>query len=476
MRTFSIQKIIWIPVVLIVLFAWLKPAQALSIKEEEELAKEFLKEVTQHSELIDDPYIVGYVRQVGNKLSRSIPDTPFTFHFYVIKEDVYNAFAITAGHIFINSGLLAAMDSEDELAGILAHEMGHVVCRHISQRVDRSKKIDLASMAGMVAGIFLGVTTGDASALQALTLGSAAAGQTAALAYSRADETQADQLGLVFLRKAGYSGLGLLNALKKIRSKQWFGTQQVPTYMMTHPAVEERIAKLDTDIAVQQAHGVTSVTAPPKASEQFHSVIIRLKALYDDPDTALQYFEDAIKTHPGDPDWAFGYALVLARLGRREEAARYCRQALAKKALDPMILGDLGRIYFLDGRYEDALRTLDGVTSWSDVNPESLFYLGRTQMELDDLKAAVASFEKLKELYPDYRPTYKFLGESYGRLSIMPEAHFNLGLYHFKTGDFATAQYHLRKAKESITDPAKQEQIEKALKAIGRLPQNAPEK
>ena len=58
-------------------------------------------------------------------------------------------------------------------------------------------------------------------------------------------------------------------------------------------------------------------------------------------------------------------------------------------------------------------------------------------MELGDLKAAAASFEKLKELYPDYRPTYQFLGESYGRLSIMPEAHFNLGMYNYKSGEFS---------------------------------------
>ena len=211
---------------LVSLSGWFQPARAISIKEEEELAREFLKVVAQHFELIDDPFIVSYVRAVGKKISRHTHDLPFTFHFYVIKEDVYNAFAIPAGHIFINSGLLAAMESEDELAGILSHEMAHAACRHISQQIDRSKKIDLASMAGMVAGIFLGAATGDATALQALTIGSAAAGQAATLAYSRTDETQADQVGLIYLQNAGYSGRGLVSALKRIRLKT----------MVRHPA------------------------------------------------------------------------------------------------------------------------------------------------------------------------------------------------------------------------------------------------
>ena len=173
---------------LVLTMVWCSPAAAISIKEEEKLAREFMKYITTRFELITDPLITQYVNDVGQKLLSTMPPQPYKYHFYVIKEEVYNAFAIPAGHIFVHSGLLAAMESEDELAGILGHEMAHVVCRHISQRIDRSKKIDLATMAGMVAGIFLGVATGDATAMQALTIGSAAAGQTASLAYSRDDE------------------------------------------------------------------------------------------------------------------------------------------------------------------------------------------------------------------------------------------------------------------------------------------------
>lgn len=448
------------------LTAWCRPAGAISIKEEEELAREFMKYVTRNFELIDDPVIVGYVRKVGERISRHFENQPFTFHFYVIKEDVYNAFAIPAGHIFINSGLLAAMDSEEELAGILSHEMAHVVCRHISQRMDRSSKINLATMAGIVAGIFLGAATGDASAMQAMTVGSAAAGQTATLAYSREDEAQADQLGLGYLHDAGYSGRGLLAVLRKIRGKQWFSTKNVPSYMLTHPAVEERIIKIDTDMAIRDREHLEPPAAP--ASPEFQKVVIRLKALYDDPDDALKHFSSGLAQNPGDPQTAYGYALVMARTGKPKEAAVYLRSALAQNALDPMILSDLGRVYFLDGQYKKALSTLTGVTSWTNGNPEALFYLGRTQMELGELKNAVVSLEELRDIYPEYRPTYKFLGECYGRLSNMPEAHYNLGLYHFKKGDPRTARYHLLKAREGMTDAAKLETINKAIKSLGR--------
>ncbi|MEJ2658446.1 MAG: M48 family metallopeptidase, partial [Desulfobacterales bacterium] len=185
----------------------------ITIKQEEDLSREFMKLIMAHYEIIKDPLIVNYVNDVGQKLVLTLPPQPFAYHFYVIKEDSYNAFATPAGHIFIYSGLLEAMDSEEELACILAHEISHVVCRHISQKIERSEKVNIATLAGVVAGVLLG-TGGAAAAANAVTLGSVAAGQAYALAYSREDERQADQIGLKILRKAGYNGIGLVTTLK----------------------------------------------------------------------------------------------------------------------------------------------------------------------------------------------------------------------------------------------------------------------
>ena len=99
------------------------------------MGREFMRVVLEHFELIEDPFIVNYVNKIGNKIILALPPQPFNYRFYIIKEDTYNAFASPAGNIFINSGLFEAMENEEELAGILAHEIAHVVCRHISQRI-----------------------------------------------------------------------------------------------------------------------------------------------------------------------------------------------------------------------------------------------------------------------------------------------------------------------------------------------------
>jgi beta-barrel assembly-enhancing protease len=446
---------------------WCGPAWAISIKEEEKLAREFMKYFTRQYEFVTDPVITQYVQGIGKKILAAIPPQPFDYHFYVIKEDVYNAFAIPAGHIFINSGLLAAMESEDELAGILGHEISHVVCRHISQRIERSKKIDLATMAGLVAGIFLGATTGDATAMQTLAIGSMAAGQTASLAYSRDDESQADQLGLVYTTNAGYDPNGLLTALKRIRSKQWFGAQQIPTYMQTHPATEERIVWID---AWTSTHPDALKKRKHIPEAAFKRVNTRLKALYGDPNNALQEFQAALAQNPSDENMIYCYGLALAEAGKRKEAVKQLKRVQVRNALDPYILTDLGRIYFLAGRYEEALGALEGAVSLTSDNPEGLFYQGRSQMELGQLKKAAESFKAAIRVDRHYLPAYYFLGETDGRLDNMPDAHYYLGIYYYRKGQNPTARYHLTRARRLLRDPAKLEAVDQALKAIGPRP------
>ena len=134
-----IRKFIYIWIAALFLLSQLNPRAAfgLTVSEEEELSRDILKYIYQQYEIIDDPTVVEYVNKVGNRIVQGLKDPLFNYRFHVLKVDAYNAFAIPAGYIFINSGLLAAMDNEDELAGILAHEIAHVNARHISQKIER---------------------------------------------------------------------------------------------------------------------------------------------------------------------------------------------------------------------------------------------------------------------------------------------------------------------------------------------------
>lgn len=431
----------------------------ITIQEERELATEFMAVVEAHYPLIKDPVIVDYVNRLGKRILKAVPPQPFEYHFYVLREDVYNAFATPAGHVFFNSGLFAALDSEEELAGIMAHEIAHVVCRHISQRIESQKKIGMATLAGMVAGVLLGAG-GAAEAASAVTVGSMAAGQSAALAYSRKDERQADQLGLDFLTQAGYSGEGLLTSLEKIRSKQWYGSAQIPTYMTTHPGSEERLSYIDNWL--HQNREKTS--APQGEIGGFSLAHTRIVALYADKESALKRFQSELASSPDDWMANYGYALALTRADKWDQAAEHLKKAIEGNAMATHMLQDLGQIYFHGGHYEKALQALS--TGSSAKNPKGRLYLGRTLMELGRLAEARDTFEDLVHFHPDQTQAYYYLGESSGRLGDMFGAHYNLGCYYQQKEDMKNADFHLKRALKLAADDSQKQMAERQLKEL----------
>ena len=136
------NNIAWLSIVLwLAILVRPTPVAAITISEEENLSEKFMREVTRHFTFIEDPVLLNYLNTMGKRIIGVLPPQPYKFRFYLIKEDAYNAFAGPGGVIFVNSGLLAAMENPDELAGILAHEITHVLSRHISDRIDGDRSI-----------------------------------------------------------------------------------------------------------------------------------------------------------------------------------------------------------------------------------------------------------------------------------------------------------------------------------------------
>lgn len=437
-------------------------ASSLTIKEEEELSVEFLEAVFQAYDIIKDPVINDYINKVGQKIISAMPLQPIDYTFYAVREDAYNAFAGPGGNIFIFSGLFCALESEDELAALIAHEIAHVSCRHISEMMKRSKKTSMATMAGVIAGILLGLG-GAASVGSALTIGSMAAGQSMALAYSRENEMQADQIGRTYLQKAGYSLNGLLSVLKKIRSVDWFGGE-IPTYLKTHPGTEERMMYLDNLLENKDA---------PKAEKNpaFERVHTRMQALYGDPGTALSLFKSQIEKNPDNAMAQYGYGLTLNRDGNPKAAVTHLRIALEKRPGDADIAIDLGIAYFMTGEYPEALKTFKKVPKSSSNITTGQIYTGRSQMALGMYEEASATFNSLIKNDPDNVNVYFFLGETEGKLNRLDSAHYNLGQYYVKTKHLQNAKFHLNKALENETNP---EQIEKIKKQLEDLEKPRP--
>lgn len=440
---------------------WVLPAGAITIQEEEDLSKEVMQAIVKTNELINDPMIVEYVNAIGQKIVSNLTDQPFNYRFYIVKADAPNAFATPAGHIFINSGLVGAMESEDELAGILSHEIAHIVCRHISSKIERSKTISMATLAGALAGAILR-SGGSKDVGQAVSVTTMAAGQSAFLSYSREDERQADQLGLRYLQSAGYSAKGLITVLERIRSIQWYNSNQVPGYLLTHPGTKERMAYIDSWMEKNESNDSRRTVTP----YAFQRTQARLVGVYGDENLALRKFEKAVNQNPEDPMAHYGFGLVLFRKGRLDESVGHFKKALEKRAFDPYLLNDLGRVYFQAGRYEASLASLNGTLSIKPDHSEALFLLGRIQLEQGDLTSAKNALEKVMAVNPNYPMAAYFLGEAYGKLRDLGPAHYFLGIHYKNENEPQNAVFHLKKAISLLPESKRRDKAQILLREI----------
>lgn len=434
-------------------------AEGISIEKEKELSREFLSVVFRHYKVIDTVIVVNYINDLGQKILSAFPSQPFEYRFYVIKDDSLNAFAGPAGHIFVNTGLIRAMESEDELAGVISHEIAHASLRHISKRIEQSKKTNMATLAGMAAGVLLGIG-GAGDAAGAVIIGSAAAGQTVSLAYSREDEAEADQVGLKYLNRAGYDAKGLLVVMEKMRGKEWFDSSIIPTYMRTHPGPEERMVHIDNWMA---SHEQVQTNFDPYPFQRTRTWLV---ASYGDIQADLTQFQTDIAKDGKNSLAHFGYSLILARTDNYDDAIDQMKKALEINALEPYFIIELGRMYFQAGRYPEALDILVSLEIMARDHPRRLYYLGRTQMEMKRYHDAIDAFEKTISMYPKYTLAYQYLGLSYGKLDKLSYAHYYIGIYNKRIANLKTAEFHLQKALAMMNDPGKRDEINKMLDEV----------
>ena len=432
-------------------------AAYLSPKEETELGERFLASISSQYEFADYPYIMQYMTELGAYIGRHIEVPYFPLKFYVIKDNTVNAFAAPAGHVFFFSGLIGILDDADELASILAHELAHVSARHLASRIDRSQKIGLATLAGMLAGILVGGEVGGA-----LMTGSVAAGIQAELGYSREDERQADQLGFKYTQLAGFNPAGMLTALQKIQRENWYGTQEIPAYLLTHPGAPERMSTIESML---RGHEKTPDQETTKRLRAFFPIFQTMViALCLDKEQAARELEKRLRNNPGSDTAHYGLGLILQREGKLNEALEHLKIANSKNTDSIPIMFSLAETCQMLGEYEDSVSVLRKALELSPKDKEILFLLALSLQELEQYSQASEIYERLTFLPPVKDMVYYNLGIVYGRQGKLPLAHYNLGIYFSKLRSREKALFHFEKARDlARNDAVLQNKIEKAL-------------
>jgi predicted Zn-dependent protease len=192
----------------------LKPGFNLFSKQQDvQLGQEAAQEVLQKSQVVHDQVIQDYVNRIGQRLAEQpeARDSGFKFQFTVLNDTQVNAFALPGGPMFIYTGLLKTVDNEGELAGVMAHEMSHVILRHGTHEASKQQFIALpAALAGEIAGAGGGIL----GRLAQLGIGLGA--NSVLLKFSRSAESEADALGSHLMAEAGYDPIEMAHLFQKL--------------------------------------------------------------------------------------------------------------------------------------------------------------------------------------------------------------------------------------------------------------------
>ncbi len=209
-----------------------------SLEKEIALGKQLASEVERQAKIINDPVIAEYVNRVGQNLVRN-SDAKVPFTIKVIDSEEVNAFALPGGFFFVNSGLILKADNEAELAGVMAHEIGHVAARHGTRQATRGEIAQL----GMIPLIFMGGWTGYGIYQAASVLV-----PVGFLKFSRAMESEADLLGLEYMYKSGYDPTAFVDFFEKIETLEKRKPGTVSKLFSTHPPTDARIQAAQKNI------------------------------------------------------------------------------------------------------------------------------------------------------------------------------------------------------------------------------------
>jgi predicted Zn-dependent protease len=224
---------------------YVRAVNVVPVKDEVQIGTQMSTEVAKQMKILPatSPETVR-VRSIGQKLVAALPKQDFTYQFDVVQDATPNAFTIPGAHIYVNTGLLSFADNDDQLAGVIAHEIGHAYERHPAKGMTRQYGFDY------VAGLLFKQNQN-----QLKDMAVKLAKEGVLTKFGRSDENQADEISFLLLKKTGYSQDGLLMFFKKLSKIE---TKQSIPFLSSHPPTPERIARIEA----LKANGAKIVTSP----------------------------------------------------------------------------------------------------------------------------------------------------------------------------------------------------------------------
>jgi predicted Zn-dependent protease len=410
--------------------------------QERRIGESVMREIRADPSYADDPELTEYLNSLGNKLVAASPDSRQEFNFFLIRDPQVNAFALPGGFIGVNSGLLLTAQSESELAGVLAHEIGHVVQRHFARMLVAQKGFQLTSLAALAIAILAARSNSEVS--QAAMVGAQASYVQSSLNFTRANEQEADRVGFQILEKSGFDPQGMAAFFGRMLRATRFSDTAAPSYLRTHPLTTDRIADMENRAQNLPYHQVPD-------SIEFQLMRAKLKAAQDSPREAVEFFEESLKERKFLSEAASRYGMVsaLIRVKAHPRALQELRALRKLVPANPIVETLAARLYAAADNnvtalqtYRDALRNYPGYRALVYDYADALL---RSRQPEEALKLVES---RMQYTTSDYR-LYQLQARCYAALDKHLQQHRALAEAFYRVGNLPAAIEQLVLAQKS---------------------------
>ena len=403
-------------------------ATSLSDQQETVIGNRVMRDIRADPDYIDDPEISDYINSLGQRLVAAADGPHRDFDFFVVRDDTINAFALPGGHVGVYSTLILLTDNESELAGVIGHEIGHILQHHAARSIYGQRGVTIASLAALALAIAASRAGDQGAQVTEAAVASAGALQMQnQLNYTREHEREADRVGLQLLDRAGFAPRAMVTFFQRLlRSNRLNELKGAPSYLRDHPLTTERIADMEDRVQNLPSRLV---------GDTFEYKIAKAKLrvmMAGSPSDAVALFQTRLadKSIVRPRDDVYGLALAQRRARDFEGAW---------KTLQPIRTGDshpafellAGELQSDMGHPEEALRIYQAALqdhpnyrAMVYANLDLLQQMGRAKEVLADVEKRLRASPQDARLYEIQARAYESVGNITAQHRAQAEAQY----------------------------------------------------
>lgn len=367
--------------------------------------------------LIRDAEIENTIRSYAQPLFGAASLDVDAVKIHLVNDGRLNAFVAGGLNLFINTGLLEASETPNEVIGVIAHELGHIEGGHLIRRQEAIENATAEAILAMVLGTAV-AAAGGGQAGAVIYQGGAEIAQRGLLRYSQSQENAADQAGIRYLDATGQSARGLLKLFGKLEDLDVLSSQRQSPYLRTHPLTRERIRFVEHHVA---GSPFSDVPDPPERLQAHARMVAKLVGFLETPERTFKIYPLTDKSLPA----RYARAVAYHRSADLPSALAEIDSLIAESPDDPYFHELKGQILFEQGRIKDAIEPYRRAAELAPREPLLRAELGRVLIESGDPAALPAAIENLRiatAAEPTYAPHWHFLGVALGRNGDLAES------------------------------------------------------